>query len=89
MNYFNSRHFLNFLKNKKSMRLINQSRINKVKALCSNIIENRALIQLKNSSNTKLSALLHFPFSVKAALIDSEIMEKAEILENSCNNTII
>ena len=49
MNYFGSKHFYNFLKNKKSFNIINMNNINKIKAICLNKIDTRALVTIKKS----------------------------------------
>jgi hypothetical protein len=83
MNFFNSRNFLNFVKNKKSIRLINQTKINKIKTICSNVIENRTLIKLKNVSNINKSMLLQTPFSLNMDLLTSESFETIELTDSS------
>ncbi len=83
MNFFNSRNFYNFIKNKKSIRLINQTKINKIKTICSNTIENRTLIKLKSISNINKSLSLQTPFSLNMDLLSSDSFETMELKDNS------
>ena len=70
MNYFGSKHFYNYIKNKKSIRFINQNKINKVKAFCLNKLETRALVCLKNSSSSiVLSSLFSNPLGISLVLL--------------------
>ena len=91
MNYFNSRHFLNFIKNKKSIRFINQTQINKIKSVCANKIETRALVAIKNSKtvNANTIALLTNPLSLVSYLFLAKL-EKLQLLDcEGKNNPLI
>ena len=69
MNYFGSKHFYQFIKNKKSIRFINQNNVNKVKAFCLNKIETRALVCLKNSSTSIVLSSLFSNLAISHILL--------------------
>ena len=73
MNYFGSRQFYNFLKNKKTFNIINRNKVNKIKAFCLNKIETRALVTLKKSSsiNTILLSNLTEPFALSHSFLSN------------------
>jgi hypothetical protein len=52
MNFFGSKQFHHFLKNKKSFNIINRDKINRIKAYCLNKLETRAIVSIKNSTST-------------------------------------
>ena len=86
MSYFYSRHFMNFIKNKKSIRLINQTNIKRVKTVCSNILENKAIIALKSYNMNKLALPLLGPLSVKTCALELEKVDSCDLLENLGKN---
>ena len=62
MNYFGSRQFHHFLKNKKNLNIINRNNVNKIKAFCLNKIETRSLVFLNSFSLNRI--LITIPFTL-------------------------
>ena len=89
MNYFNSRHFMNFVKNRKSIRIINQTNINRIKTLCSNILENKSLISIRSINTNNTSLLMLGPLSVKTCAVELMKVDSTDLLDNSGNVFVI
>lgn len=85
MNFFGSKQFYHFLKNKKSLNIINRDKINRIKAICMNKLETRAIVSIKNSTSDKALLLSTFtnPLALSQMFISNLSKSNLSIIEGN------